>query len=1018
MPSRRVLRDDLDLEGLANAGLDSKPIVDQELDRRAGSERLAAQLDPRIGRAAQHRSALDELQGQGPALIRRRPERPTERQEERPGEARAIGQLGDRGRAHERDRPGLVARVMEREAGRDAQGELDRIVAGIEGPVFVELDRLAVDEGAGARAEVAQHERAFDHPQLGVLARERDPVDRHFAVGRATDPEPLAADHADPRHAELATNDHPELALARGLALELVERGDQGRAGLSAGLRGAAKVIVEPRARPGTAAERERHLDLALELDQLALGVLALVELLMDRLEPIDLARVGVGPRRANQEPEPLVEPARFTAALSGFERLGGLEHQRALAGPGLEPLGDAQQRLPERAMQGLALVAAGRVASTALAQDREPLLLVAQGLGVLEPEARGLGVLADVLEQARGLLQLAGLLERERGPKLRALVRAARRVRITAIVIAARRAGHPSEGSRRVAGLGVRRTPNETGRACATQRPCAPAPWIGLAAAICSRLMPRALLEPVAAGQTRFRMQGLAPDARGIAVGREALIVFESLDRLVAFLGAFSSEASLDDLLPSMTLERARREAGSGALLLRCEASDGYALDRLARLAGATRSQLYVGSGSVFVRSRDAQAPFGHDLALPLGTILAETKPNAPRDSDSAQQAGLASDEVLVVDHEFSSRLRASDRIDPVELIQRLALRRIPLPLQGLASDPECAGLRDMALVLVAPGVADRVLAYLWRKEVAMAGVRVTLGDDRRASLLLRLRQPPARVLDVLMPIPGVELLAPVSPRAAIEVGYEHPINLAAASTCLPGDEMYLFRGRVGRVERIDGAPRFVDGRYLVASEVRMREIDPEAVAVLEASRLRVDLRLRASVSQAREPRATLVDWSAIETLRRIVYLVPPSALAAARLVPLLEGLLVLGGARLGRGISVGALIPLGQRLVEVAPGVLVPDGHELWPRVRPQLIRELLRLEGEDQALFLAADRPPIHIPAAAMLPLDAAAIGTLTTAEPTLVEPESASLQPGTLVNQKLGRFALWGFRSQES
>lgn len=524
-----------------------------------------------------------------------------------------------------------------------------------------------------------------------------------------------------------------------------------------------------------------------------------------------------------------------------------------------------------------------------------------------------------------------------------------------------------------------------------------------------------RALLEPVAAGQTRFRMQGLASDARGIAVGREALLVFESLDRLVAFLGAFSSEGSLDDLLPSMTLERARRDSGGLVLLLRCEAGDGYALDRLARLAAAARSNLYAGAGSVFVRTRDIKAPFGHDLAQPLAALLSETG------ADTTRGSGLAPDEVLVVDHEFMSRMRASERIDPVELIQRLSLRRVPLPLQGLAADPELAGLREMALILVAPGVADRVLAYLWRKEIAMAGVRVALADERRAGLLLRLRQPPARVLDVLLPIPGVELLVPVSPRAAVEVGFAHPINLASASTCLPGDEMYLFRGRVGRVERIEGAPRFVDGRHLVASEVQLRALEPEAMRVLEASRLRIELRLRPSPSLAREPRATLVEWSQIDTLRRMIYIVPPSALAAARIVPLLEGLLVLGGARVGRGegrgITVGSLIPLGQRLVEIAPGVLVPEGHELWPRVRPSLVRELLRLEGEDQVVFLAADRPPVHVPASAMLPLDAAAIGTLATSEPTLVEPGEPSLAPGQLVNQRLGRFALWGFRSQE-
>ena len=94
---------------------------------------------------------------------------------------------------------------------------------------------------------------------------------------------------------------------------------------------------------------------------------------------------------------------------------------------------------------------------------------------------------------------------------------------------------------------------------------------------------------------------------------------------------------------------------------------------------------------------------------------------------------------------------------------------------------------------------------------------------------MLLRLRAPSGRLLDVLRPIPGVEILVPISPRAAVEVGYAHPIHLASASSCLPGDEMYLFRGRVGRVERIDGAPRFVDGRFLVRTEVNLREVDFE---------------------------------------------------------------------------------------------------------------------------------------------------------------------------------------------
>ena len=344
-------------------------------------------------------------------------------------------------------------------------------------------------------------------------------------------------------------------------------------------------------------------------------------------------------------------------------------------------------------------------------------------------------------------------------------------------------------------------------------------------------------------------------------------------------------------------------------------------------------------------------------------------------------------------------------------------------MPLQGIASDPELCGMRDMALVLVSPGVADRVLEYLWRKEVAMAGVRVTLAEDRRASLLLRLRNPAGRILDVLRPIPGVELFAPVSPRAAVEVGWTHPIHLASASSCLPGDEMYLFRGKARRVERIDGAPRFVDGRFLVETKVELRpaELEVEPVEMQETGRLRVELRLRPS-ALAREPRASLIDWDDVELLRRLVYLVPPSALAAARLVPLTDGLLVVsGGARIGRdgrALSVGTVIPLGRRFVEVAPGVLCPDGYELWPRLRPQLVRELLGLEGEDRAVFLEPGREPILVTDERMMSLDAAAIGTLTTGEASLVEPVLPALEPGTIQNQRLGRFALWGFRSQDT
>ncbi len=515
---------------------------------------------------------------------------------------------------------------------------------------------------------------------------------------------------------------------------------------------------------------------------------------------------------------------------------------------------------------------------------------------------------------------------------------------------------------------------------------------WGGLAY---TPAMAETLLEPIAAGQTRFLMQGLAPDARGIAVGRETLIVLPSLDRLVAFLGAYSEECSLDELIPTMTIERARRERGGHALLLRCAGGDSYALDRMQRMALAVRGQLYTGGGTVFVRARDRNAPFGYDLAVPL----------------SAE-----SDDVLAVDHEFSARYRAIDRLDPVELIQRLSLRPVPLPLGSISDHADLCGMYDMALALVAPGIAERVLAYLWGAQVNMAGVRIALEGERRASLLLRLRQPSGLILDVLHGIPGIELLVPVSERAAVELGYRHPIHLASASTCLPGDEMYLFRGRVGRVERLEGAPQFIDGRHLVQSDVAGRVIEPGDARSMGARVQRVQLRLRPSAA-VREPRGALVPWEQGELLRRLVYLIPPTSLAAARLTILPDELLVLTGSSLGglaAGVGAAAVIPLGKRICEVAPGVLVPDGYELWPRVRPQLVRELLGLNTGEHALFRDPESDPIRLRPEHLIPLDAAVIGRLQLTEGQAMRPENSQPEPGMIENQRFGWwFPLWGF-----
>jgi hypothetical protein len=263
------------------------------------------------------------------------------------------------------------------------------------------------------------------------------------------------------------------------------------------------------------------------------------------------------------------------------------------------------------------------------------------------------------------------------------------------------------------------------------------------------------------------------------------------------------------------------------------------------------------------------------------------------------------------------------------------------------------------------------------------------------------------------------VELLAPVSSRAAVQIGYRHPIQLASASSCLPGEEMFLFRGDVGRVERLDGPPRFVDGRHLVEATGTTLVRDVGQLRESELAPLRVALVIQSS-SMPREPRGALIAWEQAALLRHLVYLIPPSALAASRVIPLEEGVVVLTGSTIGArspasaaGLGAGAIVPLGRRLGEVAPGVLVPDGFELWPRIRPQLMRQLLGLGPEDHALFLSPHADPIRVRPEQLLPLDAALVGRLDLQPSISVPLASPELEPGRIRNDKLGRFALWGF-----
>ena len=62
--------------------------------------------------------------------------------------------------------------------------------------------------------------------------------------------------------------------------------------------------------------------------------------------------------------------------------------------------------------------------------------------------------------------------------------------------------------------------------------------------------------IEHVALNQTRFNTPGVAPDNRGVLLGKQGALLFASVDRLVGFFRIFCDESSMDDLLPKLKIE------------------------------------------------------------------------------------------------------------------------------------------------------------------------------------------------------------------------------------------------------------------------------------------------------------------------------------------------------------------------------------------------------------------------------------------------------------------------------
>ncbi|RMH41428.1 MAG: hypothetical protein D6689_11130 [Deltaproteobacteria bacterium] len=492
-------------------------------------------------------------------------------------------------------------------------------------------------------------------------------------------------------------------------------------------------------------------------------------------------------------------------------------------------------------------------------------------------------------------------------------------------------------------------------------------------------------MLEHVAVGQSRFMTPGVAPDPRGVLLGRFGLLVFPTLEGVVSWLRVYSAEASLDELLPSLTIARARTPLRSQEFLVRIPAISSYTMDRAARCARLVGGATFTGTSKHFVRYRDERSPYGYDAvdihALPAGA------------------------DVMVHGEDYTQTYTHEAAIAFETLLFRLSRRRVP------GGDRLAAEDRADLLLVVERGLGDGVVRYLWRNRVrAQVGIAMPRGASafdaarERGYWVARVQDVPQRILDLFIATPGIAVFRPVTPNAAVEVGYRHVIDLTSCASALAGDAYYVFWGG-DRVDTLDGPLQLTPIEHLTRIDVDLDgRSDGDTFQVDAPDIIGVSIRLAASVAPPRHVVGALVPLERAAWVKKLVYVLPQPVLRGHRVAVTDRGVLLVAHEDID-------LIPLGQLLSELAPGLLVPLGMEIAPRVAPDVLARTLG-HGAGMLTVFPGDGPPFQIADSALQPLERRTLAKVEVVEATAIDTAVPRSSDPEVVNDPIGRFALWG------
>ncbi len=477
-------------------------------------------------------------------------------------------------------------------------------------------------------------------------------------------------------------------------------------------------------------------------------------------------------------------------------------------------------------------------------------------------------------------------------------------------------------------------------------------------------------------------------PDARGVVLGQKGLVLFPSLDRVIAFFRAYGDGGSLDELIPSLSIQRVVSPLKTREILITIAAESSYRMDRVASVARLAGGDVFTGTQRHFVKYRDSSSPLGYDIA------------EAP-DVRAA----------FVLHHDAYRQAYDVEREMP---FRELVLKLTPHPIPRSATP-----IGDRLFASAEIGIGHALIGYLFRWRVE---ARVTLAewpstsafDDRpRRQHVFELTAPPPRIVALLRELPGVNVFEPIAGAGVgVELGYRHPIALESCQSLFGKASLTLFRGD-GAVVVLDPVPPFTPVRTLVRTSVDL-DAAPGAIAsraLGQPSSIEVPLRLAPSLEPTRHVVATIVPIEERAFLARLLYVVPSRALASLRVAMAGDAIYLLDP----RGVEA---MPLGRFHSEVARRIYVPTGMALVPAVQPSVLEGLFAEHRGSHVFFEEDDQPPRIIRDDAFLPLSSAALQRLSG---VVVVPDMPDREPEALPLLTYGaelRFPLWGAPGREA